>query len=1005
MKTEIPVIYYNELNEHLVNKKYARVLNQLQQGDFAGAEVKKMAGSNYYRARLDEKDRLLFTWVSYQGQKHLLLLELIANHEYQKSRFLRGGLLPDESQWQAITNDNNEAPASLTYLNARDRRIHALNKFISFDNEQADIYSHQPPMVLIGSAGSGKTVLVLEKMKQLPGRILYTSLSRYLVDNARSLYFTNGYENEEQEIDFLSFNQYMATWQQPEGREIKFRLFSGWFQRHAHTMRFTDAHKLFEEFCGVVTGQAVNAEFFTKEEYLALGVRQSVYTQEERTEVYHAFEKYLAWMKEIGYYDSNVLSHRFLAQVQPVYDYIVVDEVQDITNAQLQFILRSLVSKNGFILTGDSNQIVHPNFFSWAAVKTFFYTGSQVSLPIHILHTNYRNSARVVQLSNRLLAIKNQRFGSIDKESNYLVETNSVQQGEVMLLQTNDKMQRDLNQRTVQSASYAVIVPKDEDKAEAAKIFKTPLLFSVHEAKGLEYENVILLNFISANSKEFNVITEGIEAGSLDVDSLSYARPADKSDKEGEVYKFFINSLYVALTRALTNIYLLEQTPNHYAFQLLGLAEYKAPVNIQTRQSTKEEWLEEARRLEEQGKTEQAEAIRAKVLGYEYLSPDELEHVKILALDPAKKENEVKRERKLLYNYAVNNNRIEWVEQLATLQFQRAMLYMKEVRQTRKEYAKNCRLGRIAEMIPVVKKYGPDFRTEEEGATGLMVALHHNQPAIAAKLLEMKARTEINDQKQWAAFHYLLNGYLNTVLRKQSNLANSRLLAQYWYRVRPVAVKILSEAQLRNLPGHRLYTLIFWLMQCFEKEKKHIAQIERNEQIRQIKQEQIKANHRSQERIKEYLFEIRKEIENLESAIEVGLRSAGNSQNEAMKARLKDLRKEEERLQTHLKEVQETGKVISLTAKSKISEGNNVNVPGDARSQDNIAVFSIDDIMEMVSCLPVEVLPEEKKKRATISGILSGNEISSKNPYNKRLFKRMDRGMYMLTPELATIVS
>src|ERR1035437_5989898 len=130
METEIPVIYYNELDQHVVNKKYTRVLSQLQQGDFAGAEVKKMTNSNYYRARLDDKDRLLFTWVEYQGHKHLLLLELIANHEYQKSRFLRGGLLPDESQWQTVNNDTNGTTAKLIYLNEKNSHIHALNKFI-----------------------------------------------------------------------------------------------------------------------------------------------------------------------------------------------------------------------------------------------------------------------------------------------------------------------------------------------------------------------------------------------------------------------------------------------------------------------------------------------------------------------------------------------------------------------------------------------------------------------------------------------------------------------------------------------------------------------------------------------------------------------------------------------------------------------------------------------------------------------------------------------------------
>jgi hypothetical protein len=1000
MKIEIPIIYYNELDQSLVNKKYARVVSQLQQGDFAGAEVKKMVNSMFYRARLDDKDRLLFTWVVYMGQKHLLLLELITNHEYQKSRFLRGRLIPDESQWQKINNDNIEANLKISYLNEKNPRIHALNKFISFDNEQANIFGHQPPMVLIGSAGSGKTVLVLEKIKQLSGRILYTSLSPYLVDNARNLYFANGYENEGQEIDFLSLGQYMATWRMPEGREITFRMFCGWFQRNVHTMRFTDAHKLFEEFCGVITGQSLNAAYFTREEYIALGVRQSVYTKDERIDVYQAFEKYMAWLNEEGYYDSNILCHRYLPEVQPVYDYVVVDEVQDITNAQLQFILRSLTSKSGFILTGDSNQIVHPNFFSWAAVKTFFYTGVKVSLPIHILHTNYRNSARVVQLSNRLLAIKTQRFGSIDKESNYLVKTNSSSQGEVVLLQTNEKVQRDLNQRTVQSAGYAVIVPKDEDKAEAAKIFKTPLLFSVHEAKGLEYENVILLNFVSASSREFNVITKGIEAASLDVDSLSYARPADKTDKEGEVYKFFINSLYVALTRALTNIYMLEQAPGHYALQLLGLAENKAPVSVQARQSTQEEWLEEAHRLEAQGKTEQAEAIRAKVFGYEYMGAEELEQVKKLALDPAKKENEVKRERKLLYSYAVNNNRIDWVEQLAALQFQRAMLYMKEVRQTRKEYSKNCRLGRMSEIVPVIKKYGPDFCAEEDGATGLMLALHYSQPAIASKLLEMKARTDIEDKNKRNAFYYLVNGYLTHVVRKQPLLTNAKMIVQFWHTIRPASVKVISGGKLVNLPGHRIYTLIFWLMQCFEKEKIKTMIAESFEDTRRTLQDGIKVNQMHQETTKEKLSNLNYEISFLEREIAESL-SLKQEQRKVYKKEVKELKKSAIDTDEFLISIKESKKNLEASL-AKISGSGKAEMMDNLEATITNAHYTIDEVMRFVECLPIEILPEEKKKRATISGILSGNEEESSNPYNKRLFKRIERGIYSLSPGLIT---
>jgi hypothetical protein len=41
--------------------------------------------------------------------------------------------------------------------------FHVLNKVISFDDAQQAVYTTPPPFVVIGSAGSGKTALTLEK--------------------------------------------------------------------------------------------------------------------------------------------------------------------------------------------------------------------------------------------------------------------------------------------------------------------------------------------------------------------------------------------------------------------------------------------------------------------------------------------------------------------------------------------------------------------------------------------------------------------------------------------------------------------------------------------------------------------------------------------------------------------------------------------------------------------------------------------------------------------------
>ncbi len=134
-----------------------------------------------------------------------------------------------------------------------------------------------------------------------------------------------------------------------------------------------DAHQLFEEFKGVITGPTGDTPYLGRDEYLGLGIKQSIFSPDERARVYDLFIKCLEAMNKQGYYDANILSHEYLTKVEPRYDFVVMDEVQDLTNIQLQLILKSLRDPSGFILCGDSNQIVHPNFFSWSKIKSFFY--------------------------------------------------------------------------------------------------------------------------------------------------------------------------------------------------------------------------------------------------------------------------------------------------------------------------------------------------------------------------------------------------------------------------------------------------------------------------------------------------------------------------------------------------------------------------------------------------------------------------------------------------------
>lgn len=805
------ILFHSELDPQGIERTYAKTIAQLQTGDFKSADVRKMSNTDFYRARLSIRDRLLFGFVVYKGQKHLLLLEVIKDHNYAQSRFLRGAILPDDEQLLAPSDPQKlaaEQVPELSFLSTGNRSVHLLNKFISFDEVQQEVFALPPPLIIIGSAGSGKTALMLEKLKTLTGSVAYVSLSTFLVENASRLYYANGYDNGDQEAEFLSLNDYLASWQKPEGREVQFRIFEDWFARHAQALKLNEPYRVFEEFKGVITGSPTHAAWLTKDEYLALGVRQSVFGLSDREKLYSLFEKYHVWLKETGLYDSNQLCYAYLEKIQPRYDAIVVDEVQDLTNIQLKCILQSLKGKSNFILTGDSNQIVHPNFFSWSKVKTYFHQTGDAGKQIRVLQTNYRNSRQVVALSNALLKIKSSRFGSIDRESNYLVDTVSEEAGEVVLYGDDDKRKNELNRRTQQSTQYAVIVTDTLFKEEAGRFFKTPLVFSIQEAKGLEYENVILINFVSHHEAEFNTIVDGVSAEDLQAVEIRYNRAASKDDKDAEIYKFYINSLYVAITRAVKNIYLFEKCLAHPLLQLLQLQENRKEVQVAETRSSREEWLEEARRLEEQGKTEQAEQIRAKYLGYEYISTEQLELILPLALDAAKKEHEVKKERKLLFQYALHHARFDWLEKLAQLQFQRAVLYMKEVRQQRKEFAKNVRLGKLQDVFSTLNKYGTGF-TSEEGATALMLALHHGQHQLVSELLKRNASIREADPLGWQAADHLLQGYYKNAVLKHQQVATAGTLRQFWHLIKPPNIRMEVLDQQRITGGN---SMLFFLL-------------------------------------------------------------------------------------------------------------------------------------------------------------------------------------------------
>ena len=843
--TTMRLLQYKDLDFRRLKPAFDKVRAAIEADDFRSADVKKLHVGSYYRARLDYANRLLLQFARVPSgdggtETVCLALEVIENHAYEKSRFLRGAVV-DEAKIDREPTAEPAHPATtagampLRWVHARRQLFELLDKPLVFDDAQDAVYRHPAPLVIVGSAGSGKTAVTLAKLRETAGRVLYVTLSAYLAQGARGLYAAHGYENPQQEVEFLSYREFLESIEVPPGREVTLAAFRVWVDRHRAAVRALgdmDAHSLYEEFRGVIGAHAAGP--LSLADYGALGARQSLLPPAQRDAAYALFVRYRAWLEEAGLFDANLVAHawrqKLLAQPadqrEPAFDFVVVDEVQDLTPVQLALVLDTLRKPGHFLLCGDSHQIVHPNFFSWAAVKTLFWQGlagdAAQRQELQVLQANFRNTRAVTDLANRLLKVKQARFGSVDRESNFLVKASSGEAGSVTLLAAKDSAVKALDAAPRQSAQHAVIVLRDEDKPAAREQFRTPLVFSVHEAKGLEYPHVLLINLVSSQRQAYAEVCEGVTAADLAGDALDYRRARDKTDKSLELFKFYVNALYVAITRAVDSLTLVESDATHPLLGLLGLQPGDAAI-ASARSSSREEWAQEARKLEMQGKEEQAKAIRQAYLQHKPVpwspwSRELVEEMAPKALDP---KNPSSKPRQLLFDYALWHGQQAWVSQLGNAHFAPAKglidhgefwgagsllpprMRLREWEQIEALTRKTVAAARQRHLLPYQGKnfkdllrladtHGPDHHTPV-GATPLMLAAAAGNAALVEALLAKGADAGLRDEFGHTAWDH-------AVSRAMQDADFARVgLAAVFDHLAPPAIDVQTAGRLVRL--------------------------------------------------------------------------------------------------------------------------------------------------------------------------------------------------------------
>ena len=322
----------------------------------------------------------------------------------------------------------------------------------------------------------------------------------------------------------------------------------------------------------------------TLREYEGLGHKRAPNFPFDRRDLHRIAEYYQERLEAAARYDEIDQTRAALQYLerhddQFRYDLVVCDEVQDFTDMQLALLFRLAGDPRRTVLTGDPKQIINPSGFRWEEVRARYYErGLQVPEVIN-LSINFRSVGNIVSLANSLLLLKR---GLVGLASGEIAERWTFS-GRPPLLVEGLAEHELLTTVRRGGAGQVVLVRTERERDRLRKALQSELVFTVSEAKGLEFDSILLWRFAEA---------EGAPAIWRRIAADQVRGAADTPHVRHE-----LNLLYVAVTRARNTLVIWDgaQVSPIWGIEMLADQVYRsadgaAVDTLWRRVSTPAEW-------------------------------------------------------------------------------------------------------------------------------------------------------------------------------------------------------------------------------------------------------------------------------------------------------------------------------------------------------------------------------------------------------------------------------
>uniref|UniRef100_A0A8C6W313 Tetratricopeptide repeat and ankyrin repeat containing 1 n=1 Tax=Nannospalax galili TaxID=1026970 RepID=A0A8C6W313_NANGA len=334
----------------------------------------------------------------------------------------------------------------------------------------------------------------------------------------------------------------------------------------------------------------------TEEAYKKLGRKRSPNFKEDRSEIYSLFCLYQQIRSQKGYFDEEDVLYNLSWRLSKLrvlpwsIHELYGDEIQDFTQAELALLMKCINDPNAMFLTGDTAQSIMKGVaFRFSDLLSLFHYASRNTVDkqcavrkpkkIHQLYQNYRSHSGILNLASGVVDLLQFYFpesfdrlprdsGLFDGPKPTLLDSCSVSDLAILLRGNKRKTQ------PIEFGAHQVILVANEmAKEKIPEELGLALVLTVYEAKGLEFDDVLLYNFFTDSEayKEWKIISSFIPSSDSREENwplieVPLKKPSSSQARSlmvnPEMYKLLngeLKQLYTAITRARVNLWIFDE--------------------------------------------------------------------------------------------------------------------------------------------------------------------------------------------------------------------------------------------------------------------------------------------------------------------------------------------------------------------------------------------------------------------------------------------------------------